>query len=134
MNSYELLYIIDNDLSDEAKENLVAKISAVVTDNGGTVDGVDKWGTRKLAYPINYKSEGYYVLVNFTAPATLPSEVERVLRITDGVVRFWLLKIGEYHEQSISYRQTHPRPDGIHRCFRTFLLQVFHCGKPLFFP
>ncbi|HIU91098.1 MAG TPA: 30S ribosomal protein S6 [Candidatus Fimimonas merdipullorum] len=92
MNSYELLYIIDNDLSDEAKENLVAKISAVVTDNGGTVDGVDKWGTRKLAYPINYKSEGYYVLVNFTAPATLPSEVERVLRITDGVVRFLVVK------------------------------------------
>ena len=78
--------------SDEAKENLVAKISAVVTDNGGTVDGVDKWGTRKLAYPINYKSEGYYVLVNFTAPATLPSEVERVLRITDGVVRFLVVK------------------------------------------
>ena len=92
MNSYELLYIIDNDLSDEAKENLVAKISAVVTDNGGTVDGVDKWGTRKLAYPINYQSEGYYVLVNFTAPATLPSEVERVLRITDGVVRFLVVK------------------------------------------
>lgn len=92
MSSYELLYIIDNDLSDEAKENLVAKISAVVTDNGGTVDGVDKWGTRKLAYPINYKSEGYYVLVNFTAPATLPSEVERVLRITDGVVRFLVVK------------------------------------------
>ena len=92
MNSYELLYIIDNDLSDEAKENIVAKISAVVTDNGGTVDGVDKWGTRKLAYPINYKSEGYYVLVNFTAPATLPSEVERVLRITDGVVRFLVVK------------------------------------------
>ncbi len=92
MNSYELLYIIDNDLSDEAKENLVAKISAVVTDNGGTVDGVDKWGTRKLAYPINYKSEGYYVLVNFTAPATLPTEVERVLRITDGVVRFLVVK------------------------------------------
>lgn len=92
MNSYELLYIIDNDLSDEAKENLVAKISAVVTDNVGTVDGVDKWGTRKLAYPINYKSEGYYVLVNFTAPATLPSEVERVLRITDGVVRFLVVK------------------------------------------
>lgn len=92
MNSYELLYIIDNDLSDEAKENLVAKVSAVVTDNGGTVDGVDKWGTRKLAYPINYKSEGYYVLVIFTAPATLPSEVERVLRITDGVVRFLVVK------------------------------------------
>lgn len=88
MNSYELLYIIDNDLSEEAKEAVIAKISAVVTDNGGTIDGLDKWGTRKLAYAINYKTEGYYVLVNFTAPATLPVELERVLRITDGVIRF----------------------------------------------
>ena len=92
MNSYELLYIIDNDLSDEAKEAIIAKINAVVTDNGGTVDGVDKWGTRKLAYAINYKTEGYYVLVNFSAAATLPDEVERVLRITDGVVRFMVVK------------------------------------------
>ena len=92
MNSYELLYIIDNDLSDEAKEAIIAKINAVVTDNGRTVDGVDKWGTRKLAYAINYKTEGYYVLVNFSAAATLPDEVERVLRITDGVVRFMVVK------------------------------------------
>ena len=88
MNSYELLYIIDNDLSEEAKEAVIARISAVVTDNGGTIDGLDKWGTRKLAYAINYKTEGYYVLVNFTAPATLPVELERVMRITDGVIRF----------------------------------------------
>ena len=92
MNSYELLYIIDNEISDEAKEAVVAKISAVITDNGGTIDGVDKWGTRKLAYPINYKTEGYYVLVNFTAQATLPSELERVMRITDSVVRFLVFK------------------------------------------
>lgn len=92
MNSYELLYIIDNEISDEAKEAVVAKISAVITDNGGTIDGVDKWGTRKLAYPINYKTEGYYVLVNFTAKATLPSELERVMRITDSVVRFLVVK------------------------------------------
>ena len=88
MNSYELLYIIDNDLSEEAKEAVIAKISAVVTGNGGTIDGLDKWGTRKLAYAINYKTEGYYVLVNFTAPATLPAELERVMRITDSVMRF----------------------------------------------
>lgn len=92
MNSYELLYIIDNDLSDEAKEAVVEKINAIVVDNGGTVEGVDKWGTRKLAYPINYKTEGYYVLVNFTAEASLPAELERVMRITDSVVRFLVVK------------------------------------------
>ncbi len=92
MNSYELLYIIDSDIADEAREALIAKISAVVTDNGGAIDGVDKWGTRKFAYPINYKTEGYYVLVNFSAPAQLPSELERVMRITDGIVRFIVVK------------------------------------------
>lgn len=92
MNNYELLYIIDNDLTDEAKEAVVAKIAGVITDNGGTVDNVDKWGTRRLAYPINYKSEGYYVLVNFSAQAQLPSELERVLNITDSIVRFTVLK------------------------------------------
>ncbi len=92
MNSYELLYIIDNEISDEAKEAVIAKISAVISDNGGTIDNVDKWGTRKLAYPINYKSEGYYVLVNFTAEATLPAELERVMRITDSVIRFLVVK------------------------------------------
>ncbi len=92
MNSYELLYIIDNEISDEAKEAVIAKISAVISDNGGTIDNVDKWGTRKLAYPINYKSEGYYVLVNFTAEPTLPAELERVMRITDSVIRFLVVK------------------------------------------
>lgn len=92
MNSYELLYIVSNELTDEAKASVVERLNAVVTDNGGTIDGVDKWGTRKLAYPINYKTEGYYVLVNFTAPATLPDELERVMRITDAVIRFMIVK------------------------------------------
>ncbi|MCM1194924.1 MAG: 30S ribosomal protein S6 [Corallococcus sp.] len=92
MNSYELLYIINNDVADELKSAVIDKLNAVVTDNGGTIDGVDKWGTRKLAYPINYKTEGYYVLVNFTAPATLPDELERVMRITDSVIRFMIVK------------------------------------------
>ena len=92
MNSYELLYILNNDLADEAKDAVIEKLNAVVTGNGGTVDNVDKWGTRRLAYPINYKNEGYYVLVNFTAGATLPDELERVMRITDAVVRFMIVK------------------------------------------
>ena len=92
MNSYELLYILNNELADEAKEQVIEKLNAVVTANGGTVDSVDKWGTRRLAYPINFKNEGFYVLVNFTAPATLPDELERVMRITDSVYRFMIVK------------------------------------------
>lgn len=93
MNNYELLYIVDNALSDEAKEAMVNKFNAVITENGGNVENVDKWGTKKLAYAINYKTEGYYVLVKFTAPAALPAELERVLRITDGIMRFMVERI-----------------------------------------
>ena len=92
MNSYELLYILNNELSDEAKGAVVEKLNAVVTDNGGTIDGIDKWGTRKLAYPIDYKTEGYYVLVNFSAPATVPEEIKRFNRITDELVRSMIIK------------------------------------------
>lgn len=92
MSKYELLYIIDNDLADEKKDAIVEKISAIVTDNGGEIENVDKWGTRKLAYAINYKTEGYYVLVNFASEAGVPAEMERVMRITDGIVRFMIVK------------------------------------------
>ncbi len=92
MNMYELLYIIDNSATDEAKEALVAKFSDLITNNGGTVDSVDKWGTKRLAYPINYKNDGYYVLVNFSAEPTLPLEIERVMGITEGVVRYMIIK------------------------------------------
>ena len=92
MNSYEMLYILDNDLSDEMKEKLVNKFNEIIVNANGTIDTVDKWGTKKLAYDINYKSEGYYVLINFKAQSDLPNELERVMRITDGVVRFIVLK------------------------------------------
>ena len=58
MNKYEMLYIIDAGLTDEAKEALIAKFADVVNNNGGKVEKVDKWGLRKLVYPINYKTEG----------------------------------------------------------------------------
>jgi small subunit ribosomal protein S6 len=64
MNNYEVLYVIDGTLSDEAIKEQVAKFSELVTANGGEVVQVDEWGKRRLAYQINYKSEGYYVLMN----------------------------------------------------------------------
>ena len=56
MTKYEMLYILDASLSDEAKENIVKKFEDLVTKNGGTVESTDRWGVRKLQYPINYKS------------------------------------------------------------------------------
>ena len=64
MNKYEILYIIDNDVSEEDKAALVDRFSDLVVKLGGTVDGIDKWGTRKYAYPINDKNEGYYDIVD----------------------------------------------------------------------
>ena len=67
MNKYEVLYILEAAISEEEKEAMVAKFSDMVTSAGGEVENVDKWGMKKFAYPINFKNEGYYVLMNFTA-------------------------------------------------------------------
>lgn len=93
MNNYQLLYIIANDIGDEEKAALVDKFSALVESLGGTVSEVDKWGTRKLAYPINYKKEGYYVLVKFSANAEAPAEIERQMRINENIVRQMITRV-----------------------------------------
>ena len=92
MNKYEMLYIIDNDAAEEVKEEIVNKLADIVTNDGGVVENIDKWGTRKYAYPINYKNEGYYVLMNFEADPTIPQELDRQIRIIDEAVRCMILK------------------------------------------
>lgn len=92
MNKYEVLYILDAKIDDAAKDALVEKFKGVVESAGGSVESVDKWGVKKLAYEIDFKSEGYYVLMNFTANADLPQELERQMRITDEVMRFIVVK------------------------------------------
>ena len=84
--NYEAVYILDPALSEEAIADLVAKFKGVVESNG-TVSEVDEWGKRRLAYPINDLTEGYYVLMTFNAAAAIPQELDRVFRITDGVMR-----------------------------------------------
>ena len=92
MNKYEILYIIDNDVDDNEKAALVDRFSDLVVKLGGTVDGIDKWGTRKYAYPINDKNEGYYVLMNVTAGAAAPAEIDRQMKITDAIVRQMIIR------------------------------------------
>ena len=92
MNKYEVLYILDAKIDDAAKDALIEKFKGVVESAGGAVENVDKWGVKKLAYEINFKSEGYYVLMNFTAFAVVPQELERQMRITDEVMRFIVVK------------------------------------------
>ena len=83
---YELLYIIDIDKSEEETAAIVAKFKALIEANG-TLSEHDEWGKRKLAYLINDKPEGYYVLAKFEATPEFPAELDRILHITDGVVR-----------------------------------------------
>ena len=88
--NYEAMYILDPNLTEEATAALVEKFSNLVG-NSGSVTEVDQWGKRRLAYPINDLNEGYYVLMTFTAPAALPAELDRVFRITDGVMRSMII-------------------------------------------
>ena len=92
MRKYEMLYILTATLSDEEKEAIIAKFESVVKEAGGNVEKVDKWGVKKLAYPINYKSEGFYVLMAFEATTTVVAELKRIAGITDGVIRRLITK------------------------------------------
>jgi len=85
-NSYECLFVIDPDLTEEETKAMIEKFTKIIADNG-EISEVNEWGKRKLAYLINDKSEGYYVLVNFTGAPTLPSELERIFGITEGILR-----------------------------------------------
>ena len=87
MKKYEMLYILDNGIEDEAKEAVVAKFENLVKDNGGTVEAIVKWGTKKLAYAIDYKTEGYYVLMTFESETSFVKELDRVAGITESVLR-----------------------------------------------
>lgn len=96
MNRYEMIYIIDTGLEETARKELVEKVSALISANGGEVEKVDEtWGKRRLAYAIDYKTEGWYVLVNFKAPAELPRELERNLQINENVLRYLVVKLEE---------------------------------------
>ncbi|MBO8424101.1 MAG: 30S ribosomal protein S6 [Firmicutes bacterium] len=92
MTKYQLLFIIENGIDDEAKEAVVTKFTDLIASLGGTVTTVDKWGTRKYAYPINYKTEGYYVRMLFEAEPTVPQEVDRQMRINENIVRQLITK------------------------------------------
>ena len=83
---YEMLYIIDPAQGEEGIAALVEKFKAMV-EAEGTLTNIDEWGKRRLAYPINDLPEGYYVLMNFESKPEFPAELERVMKITDGILR-----------------------------------------------
>ena len=91
MKAYELLYIVDPSSNEEVRAGVSARIDVAITGQGGTVDSVEDWGKRKLAYEIDGLSEGDYILINFHADSTQIQELDRVLRINDAVKRHMIV-------------------------------------------
>ena len=92
--NYEVVFIVDPAQGEEGVAALVNNFKTLIEQNASTVE-VEEWGTRKLAYPIDYKTEGYYVLVSFTSEPAFPRELDRKLRINDGVMRSMIVCKGE---------------------------------------
>ncbi len=107
MNNYELTYIIDPRLDDEARKALIERFTGIIEKNGGEISKVDEafWGKRRLAYPINDMTEGYYVLTTFKSESDLPREIERNLQISESVLRYLVIKLEE-KRRSVKPRAT----------------------------
>ena len=92
--NYEVVFVIDPAQGEEGIASLIANYKTLAEQNGSAVE-VEEWGTRKLAYPIDYKTEGYYVLMSFTSAPEFPKELDRKLRIADGIMRSMIVCKGE---------------------------------------
>lgn len=90
-NNYETVMILNTKLGDEAITDVVEKFKALISAHG-TIDNVEEWGKRKLAYPIEDETEGHYVLITFSSDATFTAELNRIYNITDGVLRSLIIK------------------------------------------
>lgn len=91
VNKYETIFIIDPDLDEENTKALVEKFKNLL-ETSAELENIDEWGKRKLAYEINDKFEGYYVFADFSAESTFPRELERIYKITDGIIKYLIIK------------------------------------------
>lgn len=95
MRIYEELFIVRPDTPEEEIDAFVEQLTGVITADGGTVDKVEKWGVRRLAYLVEKQSEGYYVLIQFSAGSTVAKELERRMRVNDAVMKFITVRVDE---------------------------------------
>ena len=91
--NYELVLIVSPEVKDEALDTRVEKISQLITEKGGVISEVDRWGTRKLAYPIHRFTEGSYVLIQLKLKPTTGKELESNLQISEDILRYLLIKL-----------------------------------------
>ncbi len=94
LRNYEIVLVFSLANGEENVEKLKEKFTELISKNG-TLGEVEEWGKRKLAYPINYENEGYYIVINFACEETFPAELDRVINITDGVLRSLIVAKGE---------------------------------------
>ena len=87
MNKYELMFIVSGDASEEKREELISRFKAYVEAHKGSVEGIEKIGMKKFAYPINFKNEGFYVIMNINLSAEEVDAMNKLMNITDGIVR-----------------------------------------------
>jgi small subunit ribosomal protein S6 len=92
VRQYETIYIINPEFEEDAIKELVDKFKALIEEQGGQVSDIDEWGKRRLAYPINDHREGYYFLMNFTANPETAQDLERVYKITNGLMKYLIIK------------------------------------------
>lgn len=92
MRAYETMYIIKPELDEEQTNAVIEKFNTLIANNGGEITKVDKWGKRKLAYEIKKNRDGFYVLMHFNGVAETASELDRVFRITDEVIKHMTLR------------------------------------------
>ncbi|MGA1842935.1 MAG: 30S ribosomal protein S6 [bacterium] len=102
MRRYELLVILNAEISEEDLEKVVDRITQVIKKEGGEVSGVDKWGKRRLAYEIKKTKKGFYLLVQFAGEARLLKEIERNLRFMEGIIRYMTVALSEKVDPSLS--------------------------------
>jgi len=95
MRIYEELFIVRADLPEEETDQIIQRLTTIIAAQGGNVDKMDKWGVRKLAYRVQKRSEGFYVLLQFTAKPETVRELERQLRVSDEVMKFITVRIDE---------------------------------------
>ena len=95
MNKYELAIVVTAKIEDEQRAEVVEKCKALIERFGGVVTNVDDWGKKRLAYPINDETEGVYTVINFTSEPDFPAELDRVFKITEGVLRSMTLAVEE---------------------------------------
>jgi small subunit ribosomal protein S6 len=95
MRKYEIMYILNANLEEAARQQTIDTLHAVITDNGGTLDKVDEWGMREFAYRIEDMTKGYYVVVDFQAEPAAVAELDRICRINPNVVRHLIVNLDE---------------------------------------